>query len=204
MRPRPLVALAALVVASAMTVAACSDDGRELRPPSPDQTASILTTPSTGPVPTPETLEPIAGPTVSLPWLDGGAIPVDYTCQGIDTSPAVAWSGVPTGTAEIAIVMTESTGFVHWVVSGLVPATGQVGQGGVPEEAAQSRNDYGGVGYKGPCPVAGTGEHQYFVTVYALREASNLADGGDPIEAIQRLDEVLLTSTTLVGFFGGP
>lgn len=187
-----------------MTVAACSDDGRELRPPSPDQTASILTTPSTGPVPTPETLEPIAGPTVSLPWLDGGAIPADYTCQGLDISPAVAWSGVPTGTAEIAIVMTESTGFVHWIVSGLVPATGQVGQGGVPEEAAQSRNDYGGVGYKGPCPVAGTGEHQYFVTVYALREASNLADGGDPIEAIQRLDEALLTSTTLLGIFGSP
>ena len=187
-----------------MTMAACSSDGRELRPPSPDQTASILTAPSTGPVPTPESLEPITGPTVSLPWLDGGAIPVDYTCQGLDISPAVAWSGVPTGTAEMAIVITESSGFVHWVVSGLVPAIGQVAQGGVPEEAAQSRNDFGGVGYQGPCPVAGTGEHMYFFTVYALREASNLADGGDPIEAIKRLDEALLTSTTLQGTFGAP
>jgi Raf kinase inhibitor-like YbhB/YbcL family protein len=195
---------ALVVVLTTATLAACSSDGRELRPPSPDQTASIVTSSTTGPVTTPVTIDPIDGPAMSLPWVDGTAIPVDYTCQGLDVSPGIAWSALPTGTVEVAIVMTESTGFVHWVVAGLDPLVGQVSQGGVPEEAVQSRNDFGTTGYQGPCPIAGTGVHQYFVTVYALRETSNLVDGGDPAEAIRRLDEVIVASSTMVGTFGEP
>lgn len=37
--------------------------------------------------------------------------------------------------------------------------------------------------------------------LYALRERSNLPDGGDPAQAIARLDELQLNSATQTGTF---
>jgi Raf kinase inhibitor-like YbhB/YbcL family protein len=89
--------------------------------------------------------------------------------------------------------------FIHWVVSSLDPAVGQVPQNGVPEDAVQTLNSFGTPGYKGPCPPSGT--HTYFVTLYALREPSTFADGSDPKAAIEELDRLQLASTTLTGTF---
>jgi Raf kinase inhibitor-like YbhB/YbcL family protein len=202
-RVRAVAGAAGLLLAVGL-LGACSDDGREMRPPSPDQTATILTTTTTGPVTTPVPLDPEGGPALSLPWVDGGAIPIDYTCRGANVSPPIVWSALPEGTAEVAIVMTDPGGgnLVHWLVSGLDPSLGQVAQGALPEEAVQSANSQGGVGYYGPCPESGS--HLYYVTLYALREPSGLADGGDPATAIARLDELQLASTTQTGTFGGP
>jgi hypothetical protein len=45
--------------------------------------------------------EPI---TVSSPAFTAGSpIPLRFTCDGDDVSPPLAWSGVPTGTVEVAL-----------------------------------------------------------------------------------------------------
>lgn len=171
-----------------------------MRAPSPDQTASILVpTTTTGPVI--DTGPVVDGPIISTPWASGGPIPVEFTCKGADVSPAVGWSALPEGTAEVAIVMTDldADDFVHWVVAGLDPEVGQVPQDGVPEEAVQSRNDFGTTGYKGPCPPSGT--HSYAITLYALREPSLLTDGGDPREAIAKLELYALATNVVLGTF---
>ena len=180
-------------------LAACSSDGRTMRPPSPDQTASILVTTTTGPVITGPEAE---GPIIAMPWASGGAIPAQFTCKGADVSPAIGWSALPEGTVEIGIVVTDldASDFVHWVVAALDPAVGQVPQNGVPEDAVQSRNDFGTAGYKGPCPPSGT--HSYAITLYALGQPSQLADGGDPREAITKLEQNALASNVALGTFG--
>ncbi len=38
----------------------------------------------------------------------------------------------------------------------------------MPPGAAESKNSFGGTGYGGPQPPAGSGDHPYVVTLYAL------------------------------------
>ena len=176
----------ALAAGLGLVAAACSTDGRSMRPPSPDQTATILVTTTIGPIVSgPASVD---GPIISIPWASGGAIPAQFTCKGDNVNPAIGWSALPEGTAEVAIAMTDldANDFVHWVVAGLDPSVGQVPQNGVPEDAVQSLNDFGSPGYKGPCPPSGT--HSYAITVYALREPSGLTDGGNPHDAIAKLE----------------
>lgn len=51
----------------------------------------------------------------------GGAIPKEYTGEGRDVSPLLAWSGLPEGTRELALVCDDpdaptSKPFGHWVL----------------------------------------------------------------------------------------
>jgi Raf kinase inhibitor-like YbhB/YbcL family protein len=51
----------------------------------------------------------------------GDAIPKEHTGEGRDVSPPLAWSGLPEGTRELALVCDDpdaptSKPFVHWVL----------------------------------------------------------------------------------------
>jgi Raf kinase inhibitor-like YbhB/YbcL family protein len=115
----------------------------------------------------------------------GAAIPEQFTCKGADTSPALAWSGVPQNTASFALIMDDpdapSGTFVHWVIWNL-PATAHSLPEGVakteqlPDGARQGRNSAGNTGYYGPCPPAGQ-THRYFFRLYALDSKPELAAG---------------------------
>ena len=50
----------------------------------------------------------------------GDTIPMQYTCEGSNISPALHWSGPPANTAYYALIMDDpdapSQTWVHWVV----------------------------------------------------------------------------------------
>jgi Raf kinase inhibitor-like YbhB/YbcL family protein len=114
-------------------------------------------------------------------------IPVRYTCLGDDISPAVSWEGAPTGTQSFAVIIEDPDApgglFTHWLVYG-IPADQSVLPEGLPEEMVvaggiqQGTNDFGTVGYRGPCPPEGS-SHRYLLRVYALDGMMNLAGGAD-------------------------
>ena len=61
---------------------------------------------------------------------DGGSIPAQYTCEGNDVSPPLAWSGVPPGTKSLALIVDDPDApdpaqprmtWVHWVLYDLPP-----------------------------------------------------------------------------------
>jgi len=61
---------------------------------------------------------------VSSPAFAAGvAIPRRFTCEGENLSPPLGWSGVPTGTVEVALVVDDPDAprgtYVHWVVVGI-------------------------------------------------------------------------------------
>jgi Raf kinase inhibitor-like YbhB/YbcL family protein len=109
---------------------------------------------------------------------EGGNIPAQYTCDGANVSLPLSWNGIPSGTVELALVMDDpdARGFVHWVLAGIPAAAGGLAEGGLPAGVSQGRNDFGRIGYGGPCPPSGT--HRYDLALYAL--SSPLGAGGTP------------------------
>lgn len=112
-------------------------------------------------------------------FVDGGAIPPDFTCEGQNTSPPLSWSDVPAGTKAFALVVSNPEApdpsapkrvFVHWVLYNLPAATRGLAEGihadSVPQGAAEGLNDDGKIGYTGPCPPVGN--HHYHFELYAL------------------------------------
>ena len=149
-------------------------------------------------------------------------IPQKNSCLGEDISPPLEWSNIPQGTKSLALIVDEpedrvtshNKGFytssasgnaTHWVLynipiasSGLpeaVPTTTDV----LPDGTKQGLNDFGVVGYSGPCPppsltTLGTHwynpkgtfssdpPHDYYFRLYALDEKVNLSSGATAAE----------------------
>ena len=90
----------------------------------------------------------------------GGAIPKRFTCDGEDGSPDLAWTGAPDGTGALVLIVDDpdARGWVHWIVLDMAgTSTGALARGvGVsPDAPAQGRNDFGRIGWGGPCPPSG-------------------------------------------------
>jgi Raf kinase inhibitor-like YbhB/YbcL family protein len=111
---------------------------------------------------------------------DGEPIPGSAAHQmagGQNTSPDLAWTGVPDGTQSIAVTCYDpdaptTIGFVHWVLFNLDPQTtsldaGAGAAGQAPAGATLGYTDFGVSEYGGPAPPPGDPHHYHF-TVYAL------------------------------------
>ena len=135
-------------------------------------------------------------------FVEGGAIPVRHTCDGEDISPALVWEGAPAGAISFALIVDDpdARGFIHWVVYNLTGgATGGLPEG-IPSSAPpEGLNNFGRVGYGGPCPPGGT--HHYRFTLYAL--SAPLSPSGVPSasEVRNALEPVLLGQTTLTATY---
>jgi Raf kinase inhibitor-like YbhB/YbcL family protein len=133
---------------------------------------------------------------------EGGAIPKDYTCDGADRTLPVIWSGVPEGTAELALIMDDpdARGFVHWVVVGIPPAaTGIESDGTLPSGARLGITGFRQAAYGGPCPPSGT--HHYQLTLYALSSPLSLGPTPSADEVRQAASSRTLATATLIGTY---
>lgn len=111
----------------------------------------------------------------STVFKEGNKIPVEYTCDGKNSSPPLFWSEIPEETKSLAIICEDpdapSKVWTHWVVFNVPTSiagfderieTVQYLKNGI----IQGLNDSGGFGYSGPCPPGGN--HRYFFKLYAL------------------------------------
>jgi hypothetical protein len=135
-------------------------------------------------------MAPTAALTVtSTAFGEGGAIPTRYTCEGQDTSPPLAWSGVPAGTKSLALILDDPDApdpkapertWVHWVLYDIPATAKSLPEGGaLPAGTREGRNDWGRTGYGGPCPPKG--RHRYMHKLYALD--ASLGDLGPATKA---------------------
>ena len=133
----------------------------------------------------------------------GGTIPRVHTCDGQDRSPPLSWSAPPAGTRCLALILDDPDApggrFIHWLAWGIPPETTVLDEG----EAAplEGRNDFGTVGYRGPCPPAGHGPHRYRFQLHALAEDLRLAPGAGVQEFEQALTANDLAVAELVGTY---
>jgi Raf kinase inhibitor-like YbhB/YbcL family protein len=145
----------------------------------------------------------------SAAFVQGRPVPARYACTGEDLSPAVRWTGAPAGTQSFVVVLEDPDApggvFTHWIVYGIPPDQQELPEG-LPAEPVvaggilQGSNDFGSVGYRGPCPPRGPA-HRYVLRVYALDGMPNLAAGADRI-ALDRVisGHILATGDTSAAF----
>lgn len=113
---------------------------------------------------------------VSSAFEDGESIPEKFTCDGEDVSPPLAWENVPEGSEGLALIVEDPDApvgtFDHWLLYNLPADVTKLAEG-VPTDkelengALQGTNDFGQVGYRGPCPPSGPA-HRYVFTLKAL------------------------------------
>ena len=144
----------------------------------------------------------------STAFAEGGAIPRGYTCEGRDTSPPLAWSGVPAGTRTLALIVDDPDApdpaapkmtWVHWVLFDIPPAAAGIAEGAPsPAGAKQGVNDWQRTGWGGPCPPIG--RHRYFFKLYALDTALEL-NRPTKAELEQAMKGHVLAEARLVGTY---
>ncbi|MCL7414740.1 MAG: YbhB/YbcL family Raf kinase inhibitor-like protein [ANME-2 cluster archaeon] len=146
----------------------------------------------------------------SAAFENGSTMPVEYTCDGADHSPALAWKGLPDGTRSITLIMDDPDApgrtFVHWVIYNL-PADSTELTTAVPrnksldDSSLQGKNDFGKIGYNGPCPPPGK-PHRYFFKVYALDTVLDLKSGASKSQVEAAMSGHILAQGEMIGKFG--
>ncbi len=122
---------------------------------------------------------------VTVPQLlPSGYLAPRYTCDGGDISPAVSWSGIPSGTDELALFVVSFQPvsgklFFDWALAGLPAGSHGIQAGHLPTGVMVGRNSAGQDGYT-ICPPKGKTE-SYAVRVVALPHAVRLRPGFDAL-----------------------
>jgi Raf kinase inhibitor-like YbhB/YbcL family protein len=123
-----------------------------------------------------------------------GTIPLVHASKrvgGKDLSPALIWTPVPVGTAQLLLVVEDpdaptSKPFVHGVAL-LEPSVTGLAAG-----ALDAKNPSGGVrilrsgmsrGYLGPAPIKGHGPHRYVFQLFALAQPLTAGSSGAALES---------------------
>jgi Raf kinase inhibitor-like YbhB/YbcL family protein len=140
----------------------------------------------------------------------GESIPKKFTCDGPDVSPQLKWNDPPANARSIALIMDDPDApvgtWVHWVLYDLPARTRELHEEVAKQEqlssgARQGRNDFGRIGYGGPCPPPGK-PHRYFFKLYALDAKLGLKAGATKADVERAMKDHVLAQAELIGRYG--
>jgi len=144
-----------------------------------------------------------------------GTIPLTNTAYGDNQSIEISWSGLPSGTIELALICDDPIvnmpqPFVHWVVYN-IPASASGLVAGMPSDPSPGiaglaglTNGISGVGrpgYFGPRPPVDGKLHAYHFRVYALDTDLDLAEGLNKDQLMQAIEGHILATGMLMGHY---
>ena len=156
----------------------------------------------------------------STAWTDGGMIPVRHSqVNDPESSPPLAWSGVPDGIVSFALIVRDldalrtqggtTTEMLHWLVWNIPGSARSLAEGlpAVAELPDGSRQISGtGPYYRGPGAAAAGPAHHYVFELYALDAMLDVAAVGqspaDTRTAVMNgMSGHIRAKGTLVGLF---
>lgn len=150
----------------------------------------------------------------SSAFKDGGKIPIQYVMPkagGKNISVPISWGNPPAGTKSFALSLVDphpvAKNWVHWLVINIPARVTAIAEGASPKKmpagCVELQNSYGEIGYGGPQPPPGTGDHPYVFTIYALSvERFNLPTNVSLSAFNRALAEKVLGSATVTGKYG--
>jgi phosphatidylethanolamine-binding protein (PEBP) family uncharacterized protein len=125
---------------------------------------------------------------------DGAAMPTASAGKGVgdNTSPQLSWTGLPTGTRQVVLIMDDvdvplPRPILH-TVAVIEVTVEQVDTGALQPDTAGIRflpGSLRNLGYAGPRPIPGHGPHRYRFLVFALDEP--VAESITTAKALQKL-----------------
>lgn len=138
-----------------------------------------------------------------------GVIPKQFSCDGPDVSPALAWTEPPAGAKTFALLADDpdapAGNWNHWAIWNIPAGARSLPEGvgksrRLPDGSEQGMNDFKKVGYNGPCPPANKPHHYHF-KLYALDTQLSLkGDAGKP-ELERAMKGHILAQAELTGTF---
>ncbi len=135
-----------------------------------------------------------------------GMIPSQYTCDGANISPQLAWTNPPDSTKSFALICDDPDApvgdWVHWVMFNIPPETRELKEkisddAVLPNGARHGITDFRGYGYGGPCPPSGT--HRYFFKLYALDTMLPAKEQVTKKDLLEAMKGHILEKTELMG-----
>jgi hypothetical protein len=110
----------------------------------------------------------------------GGPMPERYAGRGVgeNISPPLAWTGVPPGAAELALIVQDpdvpmARPFAHCIAHALPPDLDGLAEGALSAAGADPRIKIARR-YIGPRPLRGHGPHRYVFQLFALDAPAGL------------------------------
>ncbi len=146
---------------------------------------------------------------LSPDFKEGERIPTKYTCEGQDVSPPLTWSQIPPEAKTLALIVDDPDApigvFTHWVIFNLPPDSQGLPEAVATEKqlssgALQGKNDFGKIGYGGPCPPPGS-PHRYQFTLYALDGRLDLAAGVAKKQVLEAIKGHVVAQGQLTGIY---
>ena len=140
-------------------------------------------------------------------------IPVRHTGDGRDVSPPLAWTNLPEGTKELALICDDPDAptaqpWVHWVICKIAPDVTGLDEGvprhgrlESPPGALQGSNSWNETGYRGPAPPPGHGVHHYHFRLYGLDAPLEVGKGPDKPSLLVAMEGHVLATGELVGTY---
>jgi len=141
---------------------------------------------------------------------DGTEIPRTYSKEDKDHSPPLHWSGIPVGTKELVLICEDPDApggtWDHWLLY-KIPADLTTLPEHLPSDAVlpalngavQGKNSWDELGYGGPLPPKGHGNHRYYFRLFALDIHLDLLPGATKAELLAAIEGHVLGETTLMG-----
>jgi len=151
----------------------------------------------------------------SSAFTPNGSMPIKFTCEDDDVSPALEWSGAPERAKSLALIVDDPDApdpkapkmvYVHWVLYDLPPSSTGLPEGvtstRLPTGTREGKNDFGKLGYGGPCPPIG--RHRYFFKLYALDTVlGDLGKGATKADVEKAMKGHIIEQAELVGTYQG-
>lgn len=150
----------------------------------------------------------------SSAFKDQGKIPIQYVMPGAggkNISIPLNWKNVPSGTKSFALSIVDphpvAQNWVHWLVINIPKEATSIEEGAsrkaMPPGAIELKNSFGEIGYGGPQPPKGTGDHPYVVTLHALNAEKLQLGVNTSLAAFQKtITGKLIESSTITGVYG--
>lgn len=134
---------------------------------------------------------------------EGERIPSKYTCDGKEVNPPLEFIDVSENAKSLVLIVDDldspSKIFTHWILWNISPNAISIKENSIPQGAREGRNDFGNIGYGGPCP--NSGEHRYRFRLFALDAIINDAQGSRKNEIESAIKGHIIDKTILTGTY---
>ena len=133
----------------------------------------------------------------------------NFECKGDNVSPDLHWVSKINGVKSFAVTIYDidaptNHGWWHWVLYDIPSYIRELkldasGFKALPKGAKEAKNDYGFLGYGGPCPPKGDKAHRYITTIYALNVAKlNVTKNSTNFEVVDEIKKHTIAKAFIV------